>query len=312
MENATCQVRYHKRMERALFAAFEGWQNRKWGAKEPGLEAWMKNAQEREARLARAAYHEFAGSWAKQKLGENFSPAHALILLAENETALFYAYEMKHAGPRESWYLKKAERWQYRQPPRHKTSAAALLLAGVLENTAFFVLNHTLAALSGGNASSAGRHRMETVASAAIERLIASGIHETTPPIHWWLEKFSAVKNNARLQRALKNSSNKTTAETTSNIFKERGLEVIAPADLDRLFDAAYSLVHGQVGWRILNGLCAPDKEPLFELLDHRNRDDDLDTFLKQKIPHLEEMIAATVSECNEELTEKLKILNAL
>ncbi|MBI2039212.1 MAG: hypothetical protein HYT22_02970 [Candidatus Niyogibacteria bacterium] len=175
-------------MERALFAAFEGWQNRKREAEKADLESWMKTARESETRRARAAYHEIAARWIKQKLGKNFSPARALVELAEKETALLYAYGMKWGAPSESRRLKKAERWQYRQPHSCKTAAAAVLMTGGAPDAIPFVLGYAMAALSGGNTVSATRHWMDAQTRSAIERIIISRVDATTPPIQWWLE----------------------------------------------------------------------------------------------------------------------------
>lgn len=176
-------------MERTLFAAFEGWQNRKRGAEKPGREPWMKIARDREARTARAAYHEIAGRSAKQELGKNFSPARALVMIAEKETALLYAYEMKRFSPSESQRLKKAERWNYRQPRSCKTASAAVLLTGAAHpDPTPFVLGYSIAALSGGTALSAARQWTTALTFSAIMRLVASEADTRTPPIQWWLE----------------------------------------------------------------------------------------------------------------------------
>lgn len=97
-----------------------------------------------------------------------------------------------------------------------------------------------------------------------------------------------------------------------STIFEERGLEHIEPDLLDRLLDAAHSVIQSRIQLCILNALSLDDKDYFFSLLDHRGNDDALDAFLQQKIPNLDSMIAAVVAEYKEEIAEKLRILSAL
>ena len=99
---------------------------------------------------------------------------------------------------------------------------------------------------------------------------------------------------------------------TLFNIFEERGLEHIEPAELDRLLEAAHSIIHGRVQLRIIDALSTDDRDHFFALLSCRGNDAKLDAFLQEKIPALDSMITTVVAECKEELVEKLKILNTL
>lgn len=99
---------------------------------------------------------------------------------------------------------------------------------------------------------------------------------------------------------------------TLKNILEERGLEHIESAELDRLFDAANSIIHGRLQLRILGALSTDDKEHFFSLLDRKGHDEEIDAFLKQKFPDLCDAIATVISEYKEEVAEQMRILNAL
>ena len=98
----------------------------------------------------------------------------------------------------------------------------------------------------------------------------------------------------------------------TKNVLAELGLENLEPAQMERLLDAMGSIIQGRIQLRIVDELSSDDKESFFKLLDEKKNDEEIDNFLKQKIPNLEDLLAVVVSECKEEIVEKVKLLNSL
>ena len=98
----------------------------------------------------------------------------------------------------------------------------------------------------------------------------------------------------------------------TRNIFEELGLGNLKPIELERLLDAVGSVIQGRIQLRILDALAPDDKELFFDLLEQKKNDEEIDNFLKQKLPNLDDLMATVISECKEEIVEKVKMLGAL
>jgi len=97
----------------------------------------------------------------------------------------------------------------------------------------------------------------------------------------------------------------------SKNIIEELGLENVPPKRTEELLLAFGEIIQGRINVRVLDELSDADKDEFDKLLGTKARPEELDSFLKSKIPDLENLVQQVIADTKHELTEKAKILGA-
>ncbi len=97
----------------------------------------------------------------------------------------------------------------------------------------------------------------------------------------------------------------------SKNIIEELGLENVPPKRMEEILLAFGEIIQGRINIRMLDELSDADKDEFDKLLGSKAKPEELDSFLKSKIPDLENLVSQVVAETKQELVEKAKILGA-
>ncbi|OGZ29729.1 MAG: hypothetical protein A2931_00300 [Candidatus Niyogibacteria bacterium RIFCSPLOWO2_01_FULL_45_48] len=97
----------------------------------------------------------------------------------------------------------------------------------------------------------------------------------------------------------------------SKNIITELGLENVPPKRMEEILLAFGEIIQGRINVRVLDELNDADKDEFDKLLGSKSKPEELDAFLKSKIPDLENLIGQVMADTKQELVEKAKILGA-
>ena len=97
----------------------------------------------------------------------------------------------------------------------------------------------------------------------------------------------------------------------SKNIITELGLENVPPKRMEEILLAFGEIIQGRINVRVLDELNDADKDEFDKLLGSKTKPEKLDSFLKSKLPDLENLIGQVIAGTKQELVEKAKILGA-
>ena len=97
----------------------------------------------------------------------------------------------------------------------------------------------------------------------------------------------------------------------SKNIIEELGLADVPPKRMEEILLAFGEIIQGRINVRVLDELSEADKDEFDKLLGSKTKPEELDAFLKNKIPDFENLVGQVIADTKQELVEKAKILGA-
>ena len=96
------------------------------------------------------------------------------------------------------------------------------------------------------------------------------------------------------------------------NILGELGLTDLPPARLEKLLLSLGEVMQGRINLRILDELSEEDKDELDKLSSSAKSEQEIQNFLKAKIPDLENIVAETIADSKQEIVDRAKLMSGI